>query len=52
MLRGEHDKSHSRSSFALDRDMPSRVEYLVLIITIIQTISHVRIWSFYAAEPS
>ena len=40
MLRGEHDKSDRRSSSALDRGMPSRAEYLPLIMASMPTFSH------------
>ena len=52
MLRGEHDKSDRHSSSALDRGMPSRAEYLLLIMASMPTFSHAHIWSLYAAGPS
>ena len=52
MLRGEHDKSDRHSSSALDRGMPSRAEYLLLIMASMPTFSHAHIWSLCAAGPS
>ena len=48
MLRGEREKIDRFSSSALDLIMPNHTAYLPLIVAIILTFSHVRIWSFHA----
>jgi hypothetical protein len=45
VLRGEHEKSDRCNSSTLDQGIPSREEYLPLIIADILTPSYVRTWA-------